>query len=93
MLASSFARVLVRVYDGRESVEEFALSVPHGSTVGDVLAAYKINDAGIAVPTTPDDGAVNDSAVVAFRTTAVTVVSGVNGSHSDEEPLLAPSPS
>ena len=39
LLVSRLARVLVRVSDDQESVEEFALSVPHNSTIGDVLAA------------------------------------------------------
>ncbi len=42
LLSSRLARVLVRVTDGTGAVEEFALSMPHGSTVGDVLDAYKI---------------------------------------------------
>ena len=42
LLSSRLARVLVRVADMTGAVEEFALSMPHGSTVGDVLDAYKI---------------------------------------------------
>ncbi len=53
LLASRFARVLVRVSDGEGSVEEFALSVPHESTIGDVIAAYKISDERITIAARP----------------------------------------
>jgi hypothetical protein len=53
LLESHFARVLVRVSDGESSVEEFALSVPHASTIGDVLAAYKISDERITIAARP----------------------------------------
>jgi hypothetical protein len=53
LLESRFARVLVRVSDGDGFAEEFALSAPHESTVGDVLAAYKISDERITIAARP----------------------------------------
>jgi len=53
LLVSRLARVLVRVSDDQESVEEFALSVPHDSTIGDVVAAYMISDQRISVAARP----------------------------------------
>jgi hypothetical protein len=53
LLTSRLARVLVRVADGKGHVEEFALSVPHGATVGDVLASYRIQEEGIQVSVRP----------------------------------------
>ncbi|WP_210340321.1 SIR2 family NAD-dependent protein deacylase [Microvirga splendida] len=42
LLTSRLARVLVRVADRQGRWDEYALSVAHGSTVGDVLQSYKI---------------------------------------------------
>lgn len=53
LLTSRFARVLVRVSDAQGLVEEFALSVPHDSTIADVLAAYKINEGMITIAARP----------------------------------------
>jgi hypothetical protein len=53
LLTSRLARVLVRVADGQGSVEEFALSVPHGATVGEVLASYRIEEERIQVTVRP----------------------------------------
>ncbi|MGG5807711.1 SIR2 family NAD-dependent protein deacylase [Falsiroseomonas sp. CW058] len=53
LLTSRLARVLVRVADEGGAVEEFALSVPHGSTIGDVLATYRIADEGIEISARP----------------------------------------
>lgn len=53
LLSSRLARVLVRVVDGTGDVEEFALSMPHGSTVREVLAAYRINEEGLEVSPRP----------------------------------------
>lgn len=53
LLASRLARVLVRVADASGTVEEFALSVPHDATIGDVLATYCIADGGIEIAARP----------------------------------------
>ncbi|HEY8589426.1 MAG TPA: hypothetical protein VIL55_07740 [Naasia sp.] len=53
LLTSRLARVLVRVADGQGGVEEFALSVPHGATVGEVLASYRIEEERIQVTVRP----------------------------------------
>ncbi|MBI0537735.1 SIR2 family protein [Roseomonas sp. KE2513] len=53
LLTSRLARVLVRVADREGRVEEFALSVPHSATVGDVLASYRIQEEGIQVSVRP----------------------------------------
>jgi hypothetical protein len=53
LLTSGFARVLVRVFDRNGAAEEFALSMPHGSTIGDVLKAYRIDGSDIVVEARP----------------------------------------
>lgn len=53
LLTSRLARVLVRVADEGGAVEEFALSVPHGATIGDVLGTYRIADEGIEISARP----------------------------------------
>jgi len=53
LLTSRFARVLVRVFDGRGAVEEFARSVPHDATIRDVLRAYGIDGAGLTIEARP----------------------------------------
>lgn len=53
LLTSRLTRVLVRVADAGGAVEEFALSVPHGSTIGDVLGTYRIADEGIEISARP----------------------------------------
>ena len=53
LLTSQLARVLVRVADGGGAVEEFALSVPHGETIGDVLETYRIAGEGIEIAARP----------------------------------------
>jgi len=53
LLTSLFARVLVRVFDGRGAVEEFARSVPHDHTIRKVLGAYGIDGAGLRIEARP----------------------------------------
>ncbi len=53
LLTSRFARVLVRVFDGRGAVEEFARSVPHDSKIRDVLKAYGIDGANLTIEARP----------------------------------------
>lgn len=53
LLTSQLARVLVRVSAPGGSVEEFALSVPHGTTIGEVLAIYQIKEEGIRIEARP----------------------------------------
>ncbi|MFN8925119.1 MAG: hypothetical protein ACK5WM_06160 [Rhodospirillales bacterium] len=53
LLTSRFARVLVRVFDGRGVVEEFARSVPHDHTIDEVLAAYRIKQSGTRIEARP----------------------------------------
>jgi hypothetical protein len=53
LLTSQLARVLVRVWAPRGSVEEFALSVPHGTTIGEVLEIYYIKQEGIRIAARP----------------------------------------
>lgn len=53
LLTSQLARVLVRVSAPGGSVEEFALSVPHGTTIGEVLAVYQIKEEGIRIEARP----------------------------------------
>jgi hypothetical protein len=53
LLTSQLARVLVRVADRAGAVEEFALSVPYGETIGDVLATYRIAGEGIEIAARP----------------------------------------
>lgn len=53
LLTSRLARVLVRVADAGGAVEEFALSVSHEATIGEVLATYRIADEGIEISARP----------------------------------------
>lgn len=53
ILSSRLARVLVRWADATGAIEEFALSVPRDATIGDVLAAYRIQDENINIRARP----------------------------------------
>ncbi|MEJ1936946.1 hypothetical protein WDZ92_42685, partial [Nostoc sp. NIES-2111] len=53
LLTSQLARVLVRVWASGEPVEEFALSVPHGTSIGEVLKIYHVEDTDIRIAARP----------------------------------------
>lgn len=53
LLNSELARVLVRVRAPGGSVEEFAVSVPHGHTIDDVLRMYRISGKNIEIEARP----------------------------------------
>jgi hypothetical protein len=49
ILTSELTRVLVRVADARGRWEEYAVSVPHTSTIEDVLDPYKISGENVCI--------------------------------------------
>jgi hypothetical protein len=79
LLSSRLARVLVRVANGEGHVEEYAVSVPHGATVGDVLASYRIQEEHIQISVRPlprqDTGAIRKMRVFPGMVVEVTPIS------------------